>query len=82
MRCISTKIKVKKITFYFTIYLINVSPLITEYQWIEKNTSFYLIYNIIFYPFWLVTKENLKLPLLRCCLSLNHVILRPDYKDS
>ena len=42
MRCVSTKNKSEEITFYLTIYLINVGPSITEYKWVEKNSSFYL----------------------------------------
>ena len=52
MRRVSTKSE--RFTFYFTIYIICTTLLITEYKWIEQILySFQLIYNTTYYHCWL-----------------------------
>ena len=58
MRYVSTKNKSEKIAFYFTFVLIRTGSLISEYYWIERNISFHLIYNTVFYSFWFLSYEG------------------------
>ena len=55
---LAQKLKVKKITFYFTIFLIYTGPVIAGYQSIEKKSSFHLMYSTVFYPLWLESGEG------------------------
>ena len=64
------RIKVQKITFYSTSFLIRTEPLGTEYYRIEENISFHLIpveycviyvvvYTTIFYSVWSLSYPSL-----------------------
>ena len=50
--CVSTKSKSEKSTFYYIFLLLYTGHLLTENQWIEKNSSFHLTYDTVFYSFW------------------------------
>ena len=55
---VSTKNKSEKIAFYFTFFLIRTGCLISDYHWIEKNISFHLTYNTVFYYFWFLSYKG------------------------
>ena len=58
MRCVSTKNKSEKITFYFTFSLLKNEYPIDGYELIERNSTFHLIYSTIFCPFWFASYEG------------------------
>ena len=50
----------------------------TKYQCIDKNYSFHLIYNMIFYSSWFVSYEGKPdTTPVRCCLSLMRYMVYP-----
>ena len=58
MSCVSTKNKSEKISFYFLIYTVYKTNFISKYQWIEKKSSFCLIYSTMFWAFYFVNYEG------------------------
>ena len=58
MSCASTKNKSEKFSFYFTFYSMYMLYFITKYKCMDKNYSFHLIDNMIFYSSWFVSYEG------------------------